>query len=611
LDEARTCSLDFVVLPIAHPRFERASSGLGSTAMRAQLLGLPFTRSDVLLNSNQWQRTVVGQVSRWIRFDDATRIGALACERALDEELAWAAHLGLPAVLLPMLTGHDVEYARAVNHQLVKHQTAFAMWIEVSMDDDGWRRWNAFRRMTGHSPALHCALVVPDVLPGEDDGEWEVILERWCGEPVKVALFPTSCFIANQAGYPTLGARHRRLFEVLYLRKVQFVIRGRPRHANGLLPYPGYLVHLGTRAPAPTEREEYEAPYYDYLQSPLQPLGDNLSSGTYEVFEQDPVKYTSYQLAVEQALLAVPDLATGRRLVVMVVGAGRGPLVRAALRAAERVGLESRVFVYCVEKNPNAVVTLLNAHRSQALWKGRVQVVSTDMRSWEAPEKADVIVSELLGSWGDNELSPECLGGVERFLRPTSGVSVPSQYTSFVAPILAPRLFSMLRAMAKSQTDFSDAATAAFSLPVYETCYVCRLHTFFEVAEAQACFTFVHAPRPVPLDNACYERHITLNFEARCDAMVHGFAGYFETVLYRDVALSILPSTYSTGMISWFPLFIPLAEPLFVTKGTRIEASFWRRHDERKVWVEWQVRTSLGACTAIHNPAGRSSWINL
>ncbi len=38
-------------------------------------------------------------------------------------------------------------------------------------------------------------------------------------------------------------------------------------------------------------------------------------------------------------------------------------------------------------------------------------VVHIDMRLWDAPEKADILVSELLGSFGDNELSPECLDG--------------------------------------------------------------------------------------------------------------------------------------------------------------------------------------------------------
>ena len=39
------------------------------------------------------------------------------------------------------------------------------------------------------------------------------------------------------------------------------------------------------------------------------------------------------------------------------------------------------------------------------------------MRAIEVPEKADILVSELLGSFGDNELSPECLDGAMRFLK--------------------------------------------------------------------------------------------------------------------------------------------------------------------------------------------------
>lgn len=53
-------------------------------------------------------------------------------------------------------------------------------------------------------------------------------------------------------------------------------------------------------------------------------------------------------------------------------------------------------------------------------WGDQVTVVSCDMREWEAPEKADIIVSELLGSFGDNELSPECLDGAQHFLKGTN-----------------------------------------------------------------------------------------------------------------------------------------------------------------------------------------------
>lgn len=40
----------------------------------------------------------------------------------------------------------------------------------------------------------------------------------------------------------------------------------------------------------------------------------------------------------------------------MVLGAGRGPLARAALNAGERTGRKVRVYI--IEKNPNAIRTL-------------------------------------------------------------------------------------------------------------------------------------------------------------------------------------------------------------------------------------------------------------
>ena len=39
-----------------------------------------------------------------------------------------------------------------------------------------------------------------------------------------------------------------------------------------------------------------------------------------------------------------------------------------------------------------------------------------------------------LSSFGDNELSPECLDGAQKFLKPT-GISIPYEYTSFLGPL--------------------------------------------------------------------------------------------------------------------------------------------------------------------------------
>jgi type II protein arginine methyltransferase len=55
--------------------------------------------------------------------------------------------------------------------------------------------------------------------------------------------------------------------------------------------------------------------------------------------------------------------------------------------------------------------------RNRIEWGDSVQLLFGDMRDLDVPEKADILVSELLGSFGDNELSPECLDGAMRFLQ--------------------------------------------------------------------------------------------------------------------------------------------------------------------------------------------------
>ena len=178
--------------------------------------------------------------------------------------------------------------------------------------------------------------------------------------------------------------------------------------------------------------------HYSLLTAHYSPLTTHYSLLTrYETFEKDPIKYREYQRAIMLALqdrqstgrfakmsvdacAPTSETATGAAdgagaagvepTVIMVVGAGRGPLVAAALAASQEAGVP--VKVYAVEKNENAVVTLQNRCLNEPQWEAHVTVVPGDMREVSHGNVlADILVSELLGSWGDNELSPECLDG--------------------------------------------------------------------------------------------------------------------------------------------------------------------------------------------------------
>lgn len=87
-------------------------------------------------------------------------------------------------------------------------------------------------------------------------------------------------------------------------------------------------------------------------------------------------------------------------------------------------------------------------------------VVATDMRVWDAPEKADILVSELLGSFGDNELSPECLDGAQAFLKEGTGISIPYEYTSYIAPISSSKLWNEVRVSPRWAFCIDTAAVA-------------------------------------------------------------------------------------------------------------------------------------------------------
>jgi len=63
----------------------------------------------------------------------------------------------------------------------------------------------------------------------------------------------------------------------------------------------------------------------------------------------------------------------------------------------------------------------------------------------------------------------------------------------------------------------------------------------------------------LPFTNHHNARSTHLSFHIPRAGVCHGFAGYFEAVLYGDVTLSIHPERAAGDMLSWFPIFFPLS----------------------------------------------------
>ena len=100
-----------------------------------------------------------------------------------------------------------------------------------------------------------------------------------------------------------------------------------------------------------------------------------------------------------------------------------------------------------------------------------------------------------------------------------------------------------------------------------------------------------------------------MQFQITEGNICHGFGGYFEATLYKDIFLSIKPETHSRGMFSWFPILFPLREPLTVRTGEIMEVHFWRCCSKKNVWYEWCV--TAPSVSPVHNPNGRAYTIGL
>mmetsp|Transcript_1651 Transcript_1651/g.2469 ORF Transcript_1651/g.2469 Transcript_1651/m.2469 type:complete len:923 (+) Transcript_1651:14-2782(+) len=288
---------------------------------------------------------------------------------------------------------------------------------------------------------------------------------------------------------------------------------------------------------------------------------------------------------------------------IFVVGAGRGPLVRESIAAVSRVAssllAENKALiakVVAIEKNPSAVLYLQSLKSTHRSWNGgeeyaeqldlhyphncgndievlnrrggitsplpglsNVTVIGCDMREATSHPllkfmiqneefRADIVVSELLGSFGDNELSPECLDGVQRCgILKENCVSIPQNYTAFIAPVSSSRLYTEARCQSSfpAHPEEGPAAPASGMQRALETPYVVRSHAASQTHPEIACWTFSH-PHPSKSDtttrmdiedntsnkiNASAEaamkinndRHAHISF--RCDPMLGASAG--------------------------------------------------------------------------------------
>lgn len=638
---------NFICVPLYHPRYRHHRNA--NCDSRGQSKEPTYqTRSELLLDYDDWASYIIGKTSPWIQLSiahDTQDPRVFESEQAFFKEYSYANHLGLQAVIVPFLEGsalhanrlsHLTNFARVLSTVIQQYSaTSPQLWVRLPLSipsadhssRSGWDAWNELRYMVDHSPRVFIALEMPqnpsaieDIFSSDNSNTIGV----WAGEPVKAIILPTALFRVSSSGRTMhlSSLTLRRVLHKFFQHKMHVIVKGEILEGLTLRHYIRCLENLHTKYGAdgrlirsrvpPSLCDQFSFPYRDSLRGPLDPLQDNLDSNTYRIMEQDPVKYERYEASLIAALKEIKlhrgnSSKSPEPVSILVVGPGRGPLIESSLLAAAVTQVV--VQITAVEKNDNAVITLRNRFRGRP-----VSIIHGDMRKLiNETEKSvipiksvDVIVSELLGSWGDNEASPECLQYVRIALKDT-GVMIPQRYTSYLAPLCSSKLWMDAREMYGSMP--TSDHRRGLDCP-----YVVCLHSCHILAEAKPVFEFVHPdytynPQENLSNSGIFSTMKFCEFEVKESSTIHGFAGYFDCTLYKDIGFSTVPHMASEGMFSWFPMFIPVEKPFTVKEGESVKVTLWRCVNSNKMWYEWIV---TGPVTQrVQNSFGQSFCVRL
>jgi protein arginine N-methyltransferase 1 len=231
--------------------------------------------------------------------------------------------------------------------------------------------------------------------------------------------------------------------------------------------------------------------------------------------------------------------------VVVDLGAGTGVLGLWALQAGAKK-------VYAIEKT-DAIHLARDIARANGL-EGEIEFIQKNSMDVELPEKADVLISETLGSFAidENTLQFTC-DGRDRFLV-EDGLMIPQGLELFVAPVEAPWIYEKLDFWRKVQgLDFSPAFDL-FSKKI-----------MIEQVSGNAMLA-----GPISVAKIDLRSVVDSGFESRSfismekSGTIHGVAGWFTVMLTDERTISTAPDAPLTH---WKQAVFPFPDPIEVTEG--------------------------------------------
>ena len=250
--------------------------------------------------------------------------------------------------------------------------------------------------------------------------------------------------------------------------------------------------------------------------------------------------------------------------IVLDLGTGLGILAFFACQAGARK-------VYAIEKSK--IISVAN----QICWANgfqeKVTFIKDHSTEVKLPEKVDVIVTEILGTFAlDENILPSLIDARDRFLK-SNGILIPSEIELFLAAIESKAHYSIV--------EFWDSPLYGINFKPARA-EMAKLPHAIRIKEAECLSDAVSLKRfdlrttdEISIDE-------TISFPIKRTGVLHGWGGWFEVELSPDISISTSPAVPETH---WKNIFFPSIVPMRVNASDVINLHIRSvKKDDHTAW---------------------------
>ena len=281
----------------------------------------------------------------------------------------------------------------------------------------------------------------------------------------------------------------------------------------------------------------------------------------------DRIRCQSYRQAINETVK--------KGNVVVDIGTGSGLLSYFAVEAGAKV-------VYAIEQN-SAIIEDAKLIAKANCVDDRVVFIKGLSININLPQKADVIISEILGSYSiEEDVVKYMTDAKKRFLK-RGGILMPARIEMYIAPVEAQKIYRSEIIFWEKKLygfDFQSVREKAVNVRYAET--LNQKGILAEPARIQAIDFYRF--------NGAVELYIdkTAIFHIKKRGIIHGLAGWFKAKLSDNITLSTSPYDKLTH---WKNNFFPIESPLPVSRGDTVSVRIAAKKMFNTIHWSWDVKT--------------------